>query len=420
MAVVLAGCGGKSSPTTSTVTGAVVDVNFNPITGATVRANGQSTTTSETGSYQLTGLKAGQVEIIATLQKGSTLYRGRTWVYNTEDEQQRSANIVMAPESELATVQGTVKDRDGYTLQGAAVFAYFGTSSSQKVFTDDNGHYILRDLVANVNYTLSASGQTYRSDQTNVTLSNGQTRTINFTLDNPGLPTLTPPQNVGITSWVSYPGDSRGREGSPLAWAKSRFDKDRNTAFKARTRSIRTDMIVEAELYWDQQQFPDLYGFGVYRANGLNGSLQALDFYFDPLAPYYQDVGLNPDSAYSYALTTISTLYPQYSQTESALSSRVGVYTLDLLQTKAYNRTSKLFSWYSGTGATDYIVYLFDQYPDVGVSTLWSNESSPTTGTSLTYTGPTLQAGKTYYYFVMGGYDNFSARTISKVQSFIP
>ncbi len=418
----LIGCGGTSRPTTSSVTGSVVDADFNPVRGATVRAAGQSTVTSETGAYQLTGLPDQDVEIIAELRDGNTLFRGRTWVYNAEREQQRSANIIMAPESELATLRGTVRDREGFLLRGATVFAYFGTSSSARVFTDDDGQYILRDMVANVNYAVSASGQSFRSDQTNITLSNGENRTINFTLDNPGLPALTPPQNLGITSWVSFPGDNRSQDSSALSWAKNHVDKGKDRKFAARSRAIRSDMIVEAELFWDGQQFPDLFGFGVYRANGFNGALQALDFYFDPLGPYYQDVGLNPDSSYSYALTTISTLYPDFgNQTESNLSDRVGVYTLNLLRLNGVtgSANSPVFSWQSGSGADEFIVYVFDRYPDLGINSIWSNENNPSTGNSATYNGPTLEPGRTYYYLVLGTYDSFTARTISQVETFI-
>lgn len=421
-AVALVGCGGETKATTSIVTGSVVDADFNPVRGATVRAAGQTTYTSETGAYQFTGLPEDEVEIIAELRDGNLLFRGRTWVFNSPRSQQRSANIIMAAESDLATLRGTVRDRDGFVLQGATVFAYFGTGSSTRVFTDRNGEFILRDLVANVTYTISASGQSYRSDQTNVVLNNGETRTLNFTLDNPGLPNLVPPQNVGITSWVSYPGDNRG-PGEPTAmdWMKSHMDKGKDRTFAPRSRNVRNDMIVEVELFWDQQQFEDLLGFGVYRATGFTTNVQALDFYFDPLAPYYQDVGLNPNSSYSYALTTLATLYPDYNQTESDFSDVVGVYTLDLLRVNGVTGTfsNPTFNWQGGTGAEEYIVYVFDRYPDIGINYIWSNENNPTTGTSLTYNGPTLQAGRTYYYIVLGGYDFFSARTISQVESFI-
>lgn len=417
----LIGCGGDTRPRTSSVTGAVVDANFNPVRGATVSALGGSTKTSETGAYQLTGIADGEVEVTATLSANGTNYRGRTWVFNSENEQQRSANIVIAPVGELATLKGTVFDRDGFRLQGATVFAYMGSGSSARIFTDKNGNFTMRDMIANVNYSISASGQGYRSDQLTLVLAEGQTRTLNFTLSSPGLPALDPPQNVGITSWVSWPGDGRATDAvQSIDWMKAHMDKGKDRKFVARTRALRSDMQVEAELFWDQQQFPDLFGFGVYRANSFSAPLTSLDFYFDPLSPYYQDVGLNPNSSYSYALTTIATLFPDFSnQTESDFSERVNINTLNLLRVNPVTFSPVRFNWQNGSGATDFVVYLFDRYPSVNVDSIWTNESNPATGNGAVYDGPNLQSGRTYYYIVLGGADGFTARTISPVKTFI-
>ncbi len=420
-AVALIGCGGETGSRTSIVTGTVVDSNFNPVRGATVKASGKTAVTSSTGAYQLINVLEDEVEVIAELRDGNQTYRGRTWIINSPDYQQRSVNIVIGNTSNLATIRGSVRDRDGFLLKGASIFAYFGTGSSARAITDRNGNFTMRDVVANVNYSLSASGQGFRSDQTTVVLANGENRNINFTLDNPGLPFLSPPQNIGGTSWVSYPGDNRSTHNfSALDWVQNHKNKGKNTEFKSRSRAIRDDMIVEAELFWDQDQFPDLFGYGVYRANGFSGTLQSVDFYFDPLAPYYQDLGLNPNSSYSYSLTTISTLYPDYSnQTESSLSPRVNLNTLNLLRVNNVTKNPLRFNWQSGSGATDFVVYIFDQYPDINVQSIYDNESSPATGTSWTYTGPNLNSGQTYYYIVLGGANGFTARTISQVESFI-
>lgn len=421
VALSLWGCGGETGARTSIVTGTVVDSDFNPVRGATVKAAGRSTTTSSTGAYQLTDVLQDEVEIIAELRDGNQTYRGRTWIINTPDQQQRSVNIVVGNTNNLATVRGTIRDRDGFLLQGASVFAYFGTGSSARAISDRNGNFTLRDMVANVNYSLSASGQGFRSDQTTVVLANGETRNLNFVLDNPGLPALSPPQNIGGNTWVSYPGTTRSAgQSSALDWVRAHKNQGKDTKFASRSRAIRDDMIVETELFWDQNNFADKFGYGVYRGNGFNGSLQAIDFYFDPLAPYYQDLGLNPNSSYSYALTTISTLYPDFGgQTESNLSSRVNLDTLNLLRVNNVTKNPLRFNWQSGSGATDFVIYIFDQFPDIGVQAIFNNEGSPATGTSWVYTGPNLNSGQTYYYIILGGANGFSSRTISQVESFI-
>lgn len=415
----LGGCPGGVSTFDSTVTGTVVDANFNPVRDATVTAGGQSTTTTNSGAYVLTNLPDGEVEVRADAIVSGVPYRGRTSILNFIGEQQNSVNVMVGPAATLGQITGTVTDRDGFLLQGASVFAYHGSGSSTRSFTDANGRYTIRDLVPNLSYTVSASGQGYRSDQTAVVLANSETRVRNFVLDNPGLPGLTPPQNIGVTSWVSHPTSRSERSG--LEWAKSNYgDKQINRKFRARSRALRPDMVVEVELFWDQQQFPDLFGFGVYRGIGASGAVTGIDFYFDPLAPYYADIGTEPFSTYSYALTTISAQYPNFSsQTESALSSRVVASTLGLLQTNPVG-AGTTFSWQGGSGATQYVVYVFDEFPTGSVSAIWDTESSPTSGLSQAYGGPPLVSGNTYHYLVLGIANGAESRTISKVGSFVP
>ena len=414
----LGGCPSQVTSFTSTVTGTVVDVDFNPLRDATVTAAGQTTYTTSSGSFVLADLPNGEVEVRADAIVDGVAYRGRTSILNFEGEQQNSVNVMVGPVNSLGTLTGTVTDRDGFTLQGASVFVYHGAGSSTRAFTDATGRYTVRDILANTNYTVSASGQGYRSDQTSIALGSGQTLTRNFVLDRPGLPGLTPPQNIGVTSWVSHP-FARG-ERNALSWVKGHFrPKAGDRSFKPRGRALRDDMVVEVELFWDQQQFADLLGFGVYRGVGPSGSLSGIDFYFDPLAPYYADIGAEPFSTYSYALTTISALYPDFaSQSESALSPRIVADTLGLLNVNNAG-AGPTFSWQSGSGATEYIVYVFDAFPTGNVSSVWNTESNPTSGLSQPYMGPALVSGRTYYFLVLGIANNAESRTISQVGSFV-
>lgn len=419
-ATLLTGCGGDGRPRTSTVTGTVVDTNFQPLRDAEVEIEGQRVRTTNTGSFAATNVPNGEIDIIARATVNGTRFRGRTQAFTSENEQENSVNIVVAPESQLGTLTGTVRDRDGFPLRGASVFAYMGTSGSARAFTGNDGRYTLRDLPAGFTLTVSASGRTFRSDQTSVVLNNGQTRNLNFNLGDAGIPNLNPPTNIGHTTWVAPP-PSRDPENASLAWAKSRLDqRDRTTRPQAVTRSLRPDMSVETELFWDEQTFPDKFGVGVYRGNGPTGVLSGIDFFFDPLAPYYVDIGLNPSSTYSYALTTTSALFPEFpDQTESRLSDRVVVRTLDLLRLS--NVTSgPRFNWQAGSGAQEFIVYLFDRFPTAGAQQIWDTEQNPTTGLSQLYTGGSLVPGRTYFYIVLGVANSNNSRTISPIGSFVP
>ncbi|QYK52512.1 MAG: carboxypeptidase regulatory-like domain-containing protein [Fimbriimonadaceae bacterium] len=419
-AILLAGCGGLTGPRTSTVTGTVIDWDFNPMRDARVTAAGKTTYTTSTGSYTLEDLPDGDVEVLAEATVNGTRYYGRTTIFNIENTQQNNVNILVAPENQRATLTGTVRDREGYLLQGASVFAWSGVGSSTRAVTDENGRYTMRDLPANTGLDVSATGRGYRSDQTGVTLSVNQTRTLDFILDNPGLPGLNPPSNINAVTWVTHPTANRGpEEEAAYETVKALFDPKHKKATNT-TRVIRTDMSVETELYWDLVQFPDLLGFNIYRGVGSTGSVSPLDLSFDPLSNYYVDIGLNPQSTYSYAVSTVATLYPDYNNTESTLSSRVVVQTLNLLNLN--NVTfGPTFNWQSGSGAVDFYIYVFDEYPtgSANVNHLVYS-SNAVGGTSWTYSGPVLQSGRTYYYLIVGTANGLSSRTISQVGTFVP
>jgi len=413
--LVIAGCGGETGPKTSTVTGTVLTRDADPMRDATVTANGQTTRTTTSGAFFLENLGDGDIEVRAQATVNGTRYVGRTVIFNLEDAQQNNVNIMVARESEVGTIRGTIRDRDGFLLQGASIFAYVGLGSSVRAVSDENGNFEMREVPSG-DLTLSATGRGYRSDQTFITLGNRQDRTINFTLDEPGLPSLNPPTLSSVSTWVSHPDATRGESEGALAWAKKHLG-GREANPKSTSRSLRTDMIVETDLEWNSIQFPDLLGFNVYRGFGANGSVSALDLSFDPLANYYVDIGLQPDSTYSYALSTVATLYPDFNNTESTLSSRIVVDTLNLLNINPVSAGPR-FSWQGGSGADIYQVFVFDGFPSAGSNFYY--QTNTTSGLNYVYDGPTLQSGRTYYYIVLGTANGGESRTISQVGTFVP
>jgi len=423
LAAILAGCGGGGTQTRSaTVTGSVLDINFNEVRDARVFANGVETFSSPSGVYQLINVETGIVEVVAEVVRNGVTYRGRNAVLNFENTQTNNCNIIVAPVNELGRITGNVKDIEGFNLEGASVFAYNGTGSSQRAFTDRNGNYVLADLVGGVSYQVSAGGSGYSSAQTNIVVVAGQTQTANFTIDEAGLPFLDPPQNLSAITWVSpnYGNRSAGT-GNPYPWIKQLYDKKERPDRPAnKSRALREDLIVEVDLFWDVQQFPDLLGYGIYRANSPTGFLAEYDFIAEPLAGYYIDIGPNVNSTYSYAITTLSTLFPEFNQTESDFSNRADVITLDRLSLGPVFTNPVQFNWSSFSGAEEFVVFVFDEFPSVGVQAIWDNSGSPTTGTSLNYGGPALVGGHTYFYVVLGLANGGSSRTISEIGSFQP
>lgn len=410
-----------SVPRTSSITGNVLDLDGLPVRDATVRAGGLTTQTSSNGAYSFNSLPNGQVEVVAEVFRNGQQFRGRTNVLNFENDKNSSVSIVVVPTNQSATLTGIVRDRDGFMLEGASVFVFNGAGASHRAFTNLNGRFTIRDLAAGFTYAVSASGQGFRSDQTTFQLNTNETRNLDFVLDSPGLPTLSPPQNIGVTSLVSHPDATRAVGNNEAIENVMRLFDGKDRQFISRSRDVRTDINVEVELFWDEQIFPDQFGYGIYRAPSAGGALTGVDFYFEPLAPYYVDGGLNPFSTYSYALTTISTLFPDFqNQTESSLSSRIVVDTLGLLNINDVPFTGPItFSWQGGSGADNYVVFVFDEFPSIGVNSLWNNANNRTIGLSQVYNGPSLQSGRTYYYLVLGLANGDESRTISQIGTFI-
>lgn len=415
----LAGCGGSSNVSkTATVTGTVLDIDNQPVRDAVVSSKFGSTRTSTTGAFYLASQGVGSVEYTAQVVKNGVRYRGRTSSFNYQNEKTQSVNIVVGLESELGTIQGRVDDRNGNPLQDASVYAYNGAGSSARTFTDSNGNYRFVDLVGGVTYTVLAGGQGFRSDSSNVALGLDDSRTANFVLDDPGLPNLQPPSNVFATTWVS-PSDSTRKPGvgDPYEAIKKMVDpKYKPKASKGRALAPAT--LVETDLEWDEQRFGDLLGYGIYRGNSDTGSVSGIDLLPEPLAAYYVDADLRVKSTYSYALTTISAVFPDDpSQTESDLSSRVVARTLDRLNLSNPTFGPLTFRWSGSSGAETYVVFLFDEFPGIDVTSIWNNGSNRATGTSVVYNGPNLSSG-TYYYVVVGFANNDDSRTISQIGSF--
>ena len=415
-AVGLVGCGGESAVSkTATVTGTVVDINNQPVRDAVVSTRFGSTRTSTTGAFHLVAQGVGAVDYTAEVTRNGVRYRGRTTSFNYQNERTQSVNIVVGLESELGSIQGHVDDRNGSPLIDASVYAYNGAGSSARTFTDENGNYVFNDLVGGVNYSVLAGGQGFRSDTSNVSLGLNDSRTLNFVLDDPGLPNLQPPDNIFATTWVSPSDSTRSPQGGDPFTAIKKLVDPKYKPSNMRGRTMAPATLVEADLQWDEQRFPDLLGYGIYRGNSATGAVSGIDLLPEPLAAYYVDQDIKVRSTYSYALTTISAIFPDDpSETESPLSTRVVAKTLDRLNLSNPTLTPLTFRWTGTSRAEDFVVFLFDEFPSIDVTSIWNSGANRVTGTSVVYNGPQLAKG-TYYYVVVGFANNDDSRTISQI-----
>lgn len=418
-AALLAGCGGSSGPKTASISGTVTDVDGNPARGARVTSRDGGTTTSPTGAYVLRNVREDDLEIKAEIEQDGVTWRGRNLAITFQGERTANVNIVIAPESRLARIYGRVTDRNGNALVGASVFAYGGSLTSSRALSNSDGEYEIFDLVSGIVYDLNAGGRQYSSDEASATLRAGERRRVDFVLSDAGFGSLLAPENVGAVAWTS-PAFGRGdRMGEAILAVKREFDP----AYRQRSegRSSSGGNPIEIVLIWDPVFSRNLLGYGVYRASSPNAPLEPLDFVREPLSGYYQDLddGLLPRRTYYYGVTSLTTRFPDDpDETESDLSQVVGAQTLDDLRWVGIGQSPLLFRWSQGSGATEYVVFVYDRYPGVGVTSIWNNADHPATGDRFFYDGPALQTGRTYWAIVLGLANDLASRTISPVESF--
>lgn len=414
----LAGCGEEVK--TATITGRVTDEDGLPVRDAKVYTIDAETRTSTNGAYILPGNREEFLAVFAEAQVGNQVYRGRNLVRTVPDTEQVSINITVAAPNRLADIRGTVRDRNGRLLAGASVFAFMdGNLSSARAVTDTNGNYNLRDLISGRDYTVQAGAPGYSNDTDNLVLDPGDSLVLNFTLGTAGFPNLPAVDDLTARAWTSPAITRNSRAWGAYENIKRKWSPTRAVTV-AKGRSTFSGAPVEIQLDWTRLEGPDFYGYGIYRARG-NGALADYDFYREPLAGTYIDAAtdLLPLQNYRYGITALGTSYPDDPDSEGPLSNLVEVETLDDLVLVGTTGSPLTFRWQPGSGAEDYVVYVYDRYPGLGVESIWNNEDNFASGTSKVYDGPNLVRGRTYYYLVLGLANGNTSRTLSEVGEFI-
>jgi len=423
-AISLAGCGGGEggSQVKGEVAGIVTDANGSPVRGARVFADGRETFSNASGAFVLSQIGEGDHLIRAEITQGGVEFNGQNVARIFRGDRTRSLNIAVVRRELQARLHGIVRDRFGNRLEGARVYAFGNALTASMALTDSSGNYSLRGLMAGVDYEVMATGRTYSSDLDNVNLSANEDLEMNFVLGDGGNPALPAPTNLEAVAWTSPFEITRGnaRQQAGLDAVKSLIDPRRK---RTQGRTTVNGNQVEVDLYWDPytSNFSNLLGFGIYQATTPSGASTAIDFMRDPYAAFFMDLddSLREDRTYYYEITALNTQYPDTFNSESNFSNRYGVKTLGDLFLNSITQGPLTFRWQAALGATTYVVYLFDEFPGIGRTSIWNNESSPTAGTSLVYSGPSLISGHRYYYVVLGLANGDDSRTISLIDDFV-
>jgi hypothetical protein len=419
-AVCLLGCSGNGDNATGQgeVMGIIFDEEGFPVRDAHVYwdapnnadRNAQS---NSNGVYILTEVPEGDQNIRVEVTRNGTRFYGQNIARVINGERVMNHNIAVYRDDALGAIEGFVTDRQGNRLEGVRVFvkqqATNTVLTSAYGITDGDGHYVVGGLRGNLGYDVQVNALDYNSDFDSFTLTPGETRTMSFTVPLAEQITLNPPGNVVATAWTSPAVRSAGWSNT-LEAMKALIKPGYKP--KSTTRTTSGGNVVEVDVTWDAIIDPALLGYGIYRSDN-GGQLRDLYFLRDPLAELFADMddALREDRTYTYRVTSIST--SQYESDYSAAVSAVPLGDLVLRNTTGGSRP--IFRWDPAIGANEYVVYVFQQYPTIGVSDIWNNENTPTSSTSYEYTGGSLAAGR-YFYIVVGIGD--SGYTLSPVGEF--
>ena len=471
VAVLLAGCGGGSS-TSTTVSGAVADINRNVLVGARVYTGAQSTRSLVAGTYRLNGAPSGWRTIRAEVEVDGDLWVGSTAVEVLRDEPTFNANIVMAPARDTALLTGTVRDSLGRTVSGARVLlttritagsgtsAFDGPYSSIVDITDSSGRYRLEDVPAGLDAVVAASKVGYLNDEHAIFTSSSDD-IENFSLSLSDLPPYNQegPELAAIESYTMPDQIAvRSRVDAYKAIKAFTSERYRKVAAKAKKASVRATpegSLIEVDLYWnglDLNNSDEVAGYGIYRNRSGNiGDLQPIDFIRDPYANFYGDTGieLTPGQLYYYAVTSVDVqfldnLNDPDPTAESEYSNLLSVRPLGQLTVTGPADNSDqfddpVFACQPLSRADTYTVYVYSAFPalpldpgydygsdpvvDAGIFPIWpasgNLSGSTTSGTSIQYDGPALVAGRRYYWVVLAIDSTETAFSYSELRSFI-
>ncbi len=468
LVVLTSGCGGgggSGSPATggnggtypypsggsSIVLGKVVDISGNAVPGASVAADtGQSAATLSQGGFRLDGVPAGVRRIRVSTQQNGTTYTGSTQVLSLSASPSltvSNANVQVSPTGQQATVTGTVRNPDGQPLAGVRVYLGVfvspgtaanngtdGSVASLVAFADANGVYRLENIpvpTAQSSYTEAASLLGYQNTRVGINnLRPGETRTQDIILGGASGQTGPTPTNVAAFTFTQ-PGEAPqahavglSASASPAA-AYEQIRRAVSPAYAQRATgehaSAHTRLkahatpfgafAINADVFFDNAQPDSVSGFKIYTSTG-NAQLTAYDFLQDPLANVYTDLdpAYVPNQQYNFAVSAVNT-----TNGESGLSAASAVVPLDgqTLVGPQNGQTTQnpvTVGWNRINGADNYSVFVYPQFPGVGVAGAQYNANSG----ANTLTLPNMASGD-YYYVVAGSRGDGSAVTVSPI-----
>ncbi|NLH98296.1 MAG: hypothetical protein GX446_02260 [Chthonomonadales bacterium] len=444
----LSGCGGGGDVNTS-LSGVVTDADGKPVAGARVTVMGGATTSLSNGTFAINGVGVGYRTVGASVTIEGRRWSGETVVDIVKEQKNRSVNIMVSDDRYHARLTGTVIDPSGFALEGAKVFVG-GPWGSTMAVTNAYGNYEVRKLTPGLTYTVTCSLAGYVNDERTVTLAANESRSLSFALSEGSFAgTIPAPQNPAAQAWtISSPITRSAGSSGYIEWLKRAYRARRGLPLEPRavsqpaaaaSRVTPEGSVIEIDLFWDYRAWDDLFGYAIKR--GLSRNPTAVTAVLrDPLATAFFDVdsALTPNVTYHYTIHSLDTIgFPADGRVGPA-SDNVSANPLQPIAATSPGQNATvtgdpLFRWTPVSGAEAYQVIVWDRFPDLqnvndpqGVVPLWpADMNNPgaskvhAPATSLTYSGPYLQSGRTCYWVVIAADDGEYSLSVSPIAKFI-
>lgn len=428
MILTLFACGGGGVTERGSVAGLVLDSAGNPVRGARVfteGSNARETITNSSGSFALLDVNAEDLVIKASISAGGTSYYGENMIRAFPNEQVSNANVTVLRTNEVATIVGAVFTTAGIRVQGARISARPTDGSiflTSQAIANERGEYRLNGLLSGKAYQIIATNPGFSASEVLRTPNISAVQTVNFFLGNNTDPLLPKPSNFSVVAWTSPAEISRDRQMTQVYSGLKKMIDPRYKTNSSQSRLTSGGNPVEIQLFWDRIDSLQLLGFNIYRARGSD-DYQYVEFMADPLGDAFLDSDPNLRDAvnYRYVVNAANSNYPNTNNSEGPDSDVAQVVPLgDLIDLGTINTGGvPTFRWQTIFGAANYTVYVFDRYPGIEVTSITNNFSNPATGNTWTYTGPVLTRGARYYYLLMAANSGDTARSLSRIGSFI-
>lgn len=417
-----AGCGGGGggSRAVTRLSGLVATIDTgSPVVEARVTVDGTSrgTRTTVRGSYFLDAVDVGRGWRTVRAEKeiaGEAWTGERAVLFDPGITVQSNLLIVIGPSARKGTIRGRVTTAGGSPLRNVTVFLNPETTVAAAFrITDSNGRYEFRGVPAGTYTVVASARDLVNSGASQVIVAPSATVTQNLSMLLSTGSDIAAPTGLQATAFT-YPDAARADLAQVRAvyrWLEARRTHGRlaQSSGQFRVQNWPAGSIIEVSLDWTAPAANDLAGYVLDRAVG-SGSFGSIDRFADPTATAYYDLDpiYTPGQTYQFRISAVSSSGLQSPPSDTAAATPLEPLTVLSPGAGAAVGATPTFAWQGVPRAQRYQVLVLSRPPDLAVTAqmplVWPSAdnlaAAQTSDTQLTYAGPALQAGSTYYWLV--------------------